>query len=199
MNEKKGHQNEIKMIFYINFFKKQLLKYINYIILKKKKINYLIFIINYKYINNFFFFIKNNSFCMFKLLNDICVIDNINKIKRFEIVYNITSIQYNYRFIIKTYLNNVFIDSISTLYNSANWLERECWDLYGVYFINHPDLRRILTDYGFEGYPFRKDFPINGYIELRFDEEKFLISYEPIQLSQEYRLFNFLSPWENLY
>lgn len=187
------------MIFYINFLKKQLLKYINYIILKKKKINYLIFIINYKYINNFFFFIKNNTFCLFKLLNDICVIDNINKIKRFEIVYNITSIQYNYRFIIKTYLNNVFIDSISLLYNSANWLERECWDLYGVYFINHPDLRRILTDYGFEGYPFRKDFPINGYIELRFDEEKFLISYEPIQLSQEYRLFNFLSPWENLY
>jgi NADH-quinone oxidoreductase subunit C len=185
--------------FYINFLKINLIKYIYSIILKKNKKNYLVIVILTKYIKEFFFFIFKNTFFIGKILNDICVIDNINKLKRFEIIYNITSIKYNYRFIIKSFLNNVFIETITNIYNSANWLERECWDLYGIYFISHPDLRRILTDYGFEGYPFRKDFPINGYIELRFDEEKYLISYEPIQLTQEYRLFNFLSPWENLY
>lgn len=186
-------------MFYINYLKKNLLKYINYIIKKKKRKNYLTILANYNYIQELFFFFNKNNFFLFKVLNDICIIDNINKIKRFEIVYNITSMTFHYRFIIKFFLNNIFINSITNIYNSANWLERECWDLYGIYFINHPDLRRILTDYGFEGHPFRKDFPINGYIELRFDEEKYLISYEPIQLTQEYRLFNFLSPWENIY
>ena len=188
---------KLNIIFYKKLLKKLLKKYINFIIFKKKNLNQLI-IYNNNNIYNILLFLKYNNFTQFKILNDICVIDYPYKKKRFEIIYNILSIKYNLRFFLKTFLLNNYIQSISTLYLSANWLERENWDLFGIFFFNHPDLRRILTDYGFVGHPFKKDFPINGYIELRFDEEKYSIVYEPIEIMQEYRLFNFLNPWENL-
>lgn len=182
----------------LNIINKFLKKYIYCILLRTLKNNYITVFSYNKYIYNLLLFFNKNNLFMYKLLNDICIIDYPNNKKRFQVIYNITSIQYNNRLFVKTYLEDVFIDSIVNIFSSAGWLERENWDLFGICFINNFDLRRILTDYGFEGYPLRKDFPVNGYIELRFDEEKYLILYEPIQLTQEYRLFNFSSPWENL-
>lgn len=187
-----------KIIMILNIINKFLKKYIYCILLRTLKNNYITVFSYNKYIYNLLLFFNKNNLFMYKLLNDICIIDYPNNKKRFQVIYNITSIQYNNRLFVKTYLEDVFIDSIVNIFSSAGWLERENWDLFGICFINNFDLRRILTDYGFEGYPLRKDFPVNGYIELRFDEEKYLILYEPIQLTQEYRLFNFSSPWENL-
>lgn len=144
--------------------------------------------------------LKLHSLTQMKNLVELTAVDSPTATLRFYVTYFLLSTQTNSRLHVSVQTNEILpIISVTSLFNSANWYERETWDLFGIMFANHPDLRRILTDYGFEGYPFRKDFPINGYIELRFDEEKYLISYEPIQLTQEYRLFNFLSPWENLY
>lgn len=184
------------MIYYKKLLKKNLKKYINFIIFKKKKINELILYINNLY--NIIFFLKKHSFTCLNLLKDICIIDYPNKKKRFEIIYNLLSIKFNLRFYLKIFIEKPYIESLTNIYKSSNWLERENWDLFGIYFYNHPDLRRILTDYGFNGFPFRKDFPINGYIELRYDEEKFDLVYESIEIMQEYRLFHFTSPWENI-
>lgn len=197
MNEKKELQSEINMLV-LNIIKKIINKYIYCILFRKHKINYITIFILSNYINDILFFLNKNNLFLYKLLNDICVVDYPNNKKRFQIIYNITSVQYNTRLFLKTFLEDILINTVTNIFTSAGWLERENWDLFGIYFINHIDLRRILTDYGFEGHPLRKDFPINGYIELRFDEEKYLIVYEPIQLTQEYRLFNFSSPWENL-
>jgi NADH/F420H2 dehydrogenase subunit C len=185
--------------FYIKYFEKILPKYCNYIIKKKIKPRELLILSTKKYIYYFLLFMKNNSFFQTKILADICCIDYPNRSKRFEIIYNLLSVRYNFRFLVKTYLSvNSYLYSIAPLFNSANWLERENWDLFGIFFFNHPDLRRILTDYGFEGYPLRKDFPLTGYIELRYDDENSNIVYESVELAQEYRLFNFTSPWEEL-
>jgi NADH:ubiquinone oxidoreductase subunit C len=106
------------------------------------------------------------------------------------------SLKYKFRLRIKLYVNeNEYISSIVGLYSGANWLERENWDMFGIYFTNHPDLRRILTDYGFEGFPFRKDFPLSGYIELRYDDEDRVVVYENLEITQEFRYFDFASPW----
>lgn len=205
MNDKKVLWNEINITmnqlnFYIKILKKIIPKFCDFLILKRIKKNELILYINQSYnLWNILFFIKNNTFFQVKTLTDICVIDYPNKIKRFELIYNLLSIKYNFRFLLKT--NTTMynpINSITSLYYSANWLERECWDLFGIFFLNHPDLRRILTDYGFEGFPLRKDFPLTGYIEVRYDDEKSNIVYEPLEISQEYRLFNFTSPWEKI-
>lgn len=141
--------------------------------------------------------LKKNELINIKVLVDICVVDRPDNKKRFEVIYNLLSVKNNVRVFIKTYTNN-YLKSLCSIYSSAVWIERECWDMFGIFFLNHPDLRRILTDYGFEGFPLRKDFPLSGYIEVRFDDEKFNIVYEPIQMSQEYRLFNFNSPWEKI-
>jgi NADH:ubiquinone oxidoreductase subunit C len=110
------------------------------------------------------------------------------------------SLKYKFRLRIKLYVNeNEYISSIVGLYSGANWLERENWDMFGIYFINHPDLRKILTDYGFEGYPLRKDFPLTGYLELRYDDKKRSIVYENLEISQEYRFFNFSNSWTKIY
>jgi len=115
---------------------------------------------------------------------------------RFSIIYDVLSLTYNVRLRIKVYLNEVeAISSLTSIYINANWWEREIWDLFGVYFENHPDLRKILTDYGFEGYPLRKDFPLYGYLDLRYDEVKKQIVVEPIELSQNFRSFVFETLW----
>lgn len=161
----------------------------NEIIIELKKKNYLIPIL---------IFFKNHYKTQMKILVDICTTDYLFKNnKRFEINYILLSIKYNFRIRIKLYLKeNDTLPSIQYIYSSANWLERENWDMFGIFFNNHPDLRRILTDYGFEGFPFRKDFPLNGYIELRYDDEKRVVVYENIEITQEFRNFDFASPWD---
>jgi len=143
-----------------------------------------------------FFFLKYHTNCQYKLISDICAVDYPNKINRFIIVYNLLSIRFNSRLRIKVMINELqSINSITNIFKAASWWEREIWDLFGIFFNNHPDLRRILTDYGFEGYPLRKDFPLSGYLEVYYNELKKRVVYEPIQLSQKYRLFEFNTPW----
>ena len=116
---------------------------------------------------------------------------------RFEVVYHLLSIHHNSRIRIKTPLDEMTpLDSIVEIYNSANWWERETWDMFGIFFSNHPDLRRILTDYGFEGHPLRKDFPLSGFVEVRYDDSEKRVITEPIEMTQEFRYFDFSSPWE---
>lgn len=142
-------------------------------------------------------FLKKTTVLKFTILADICVVDYPNRIYRYEIVYNLLSSFYNLRLFIKFFLKDSdYILTLTSLYSSSGWLEREVWDLYGIFFFKNPDLRRILTDYGFEYYPFRKDFPLTGYLELRYDDSLNSIVYEPVELAQEYRIFNFISPWE---
>nr|AEP43628.1 NADH dehydrogenase subunit 9 [Phytophthora pseudosyringae]AEP43630.1 NADH dehydrogenase subunit 9 [Phytophthora pseudosyringae] len=143
------------------------------------------------------FFLKNHTNSQFKILSEICTVDYINKEKRFEIIYNLLSIRFNSRLKVKILINEFQpVDSIITIYKAANWCEREVWDMFGIFFINHPDLRRILTDYGFEGHPLRKDFPLSGFLEVFYNELKKRVVYEPINLAQQYRLFEFNNPWD---
>ena len=142
------------------------------------------------------FFLKSNINCQFKQLVDVIAYDILGKTERFTIVYSLLSIHYNVRLsVIITTTELMPVPSVSLLYNSAIWLEREVWDLYGIFFYKHPDLRRILTDYGFDGHPLRKDFPLTGFIEIFYDDSKKRIVYENISLAQEYRNFNFKNPW----
>nr|AEP43618.1 NADH dehydrogenase subunit 9 [Phytophthora cf. porri 2 FM-2011] len=143
------------------------------------------------------FFLKNHTNSQFKILSEICAVDYINQEKRFEIIYNLLSIRFNSRLKIKIKINELQpVDSIINIYQAANWCEREIWDMFGIFFFNHPDLRRILTDYGFEGHPLRKDFPLSGFLEVFYNELKKRVVYEPINLSQQYRLFEFNNPWD---
>ena len=142
-------------------------------------------------------FLKDHENCLFKILVDIFVVDYPTKDCRFEVVYCLLSTKYNCRLKIKTFVDEITpLQSIVDLYQSANWLEREIWDMNGIYIEEHPDLRRILTDYGFEGHPLRKDFPLSGYSEVRYDDSQKRVISESLELSQEFRVFNFNSPWE---
>ena len=140
---------------------------------------------------------KINNVCQFRTLIDITAIDYPEQEERFCLVYHYLSMQQNIRIRIKSFLKEEqIVPSITNLFPSANWFEREVFDMYGILFSNHPDMRRILTDYGFQGHPLRKDFPTTGYLELRYDQEKKKVIYEPVKLTQEYRNFDFMSPWE---
>jgi len=183
--------------FYLKLFKGLYKKFINFIILRKSHANIIEMSIQPQYLYNFISTLKANSLTQLKILNDICVIDYPERTNRFELNYNLLSVKYNFRVFLKTYTSS-YISSVTSIFSCANWIERECWDMFGIFFLNHPDLRRILTDYGFEGFPMRKDFPLTGYIEIRYDDEKANIVYEPLEMSQEYRLFNFTSPWEKI-
>lgn len=144
-----------------------------------------------------FFFLKHHTNTQYKSISDICAVDYPTKKNRFEIVYNLLSIQFNNRLRIKVQVNELqSVESITQIFKGANWFEREVWDLFGIFFTNHPDLRRILTDYGFEGHPLRKDFPLSGYLEVRYSEIKKRVVYEPIMLTQEFRSFDFETPWK---
>jgi len=141
-------------------------------------------------------FLKNNTSCQYKLLSCISGVDFPDRKKRFEVVYELLSLTYNARIRVKTRTDEVNpIDSVVSIFPAADWWEREIWDLYGVFFRNHPDLRRILTDYGFEGHPLRKDFPLSGYVEVRYDERKKRVVCEPLSFAQEFRTFEFNGPW----
>ena len=143
--------------------------------------------------------LKENEKTKYDQLIDITAIDYINNNKRFEIVYFFLSLKFNSRLIIKTQLTDKEeIDSIYQIFESANWYERECYDLFGIKFNDHPDLRRIMTDYNFEGHPLRKDFPLTGHTEVRYDDLEKRVVYDPVNLTQEYRHFDYSSPWEGL-
>lgn len=144
-------------------------------------------------------YLKNNWALQYKTLSGITAVDYPEEKKRFKIFYILLSYKLNNRIIINTSTTDkVPIDSITSIYRGANWYEREVWDMFGIYFINHPDLRRILTDYGFEGFPFRKDFPQTGFLEVRYDDGKKCVLYEEVELAQEYRFFKYLNPWSNI-
>ena len=141
-------------------------------------------------------FLKYHTNSQYKVLADMTAIDYLKKEKRFEVVYNLLSVSFNSRIRVKTYVNEMTaLPTASSIFSCANWLEREIWDMYGVYFTQHQDLRRILTDYGFEGHPLRKDFPLNGYISVRYDDVNKIVVCEPTELTQEFRTFNFQTPW----
>jgi len=142
-------------------------------------------------------FLKDHHNCQFVSLADIAGVDVPTRDYRFEIVYNLLSLRFNARIRVKTYTDEMTpLDSSVEVFQGSNWYEREIWDMYGVFFANHPDLRRILTDYGFEGHPFRRDFPLSGYVELRYDDEVKRIVAEPVELAQEFRKFDYSTPWE---
>ena len=144
-------------------------------------------------------FLKEDQNCKFNILIDICGVDYPEKDKRFEIVYHFLSLSVNRRIRIKLMTDEgTKVPSIVDLFPSAGWYEREVYDLFGVIFSGNTDLRRLLTDYGFKGHPLRKDFPLTGYVEVRYDEEQKRVIYEPVKLTQEFRNFDFVSPWEGM-
>jgi len=142
-------------------------------------------------------FLRDDPECEFKVLIDICGVDYPNRPRRFDVVYHLLSVAKNQRVRVRVEAEeNVPVPSVASVYPAANWFEREAFDMFGILFSGHPDMRRLLTDYGFSGYPLRKDFPLTGYVEVRWDDEHKRVVYEPVKLVQEFRDFDFLSPWE---
>lgn len=185
-------KNKLKSLY--RYILNQIPKFIYKIYINK---NQIILYTYSTYLNNIVFYLKNHYNTQFKLLMDICAVDYPNKKNRFEIVYNFLSIKKKSRIIVKIVTNETLpVPSVTHQFNSAGWYEREVWDMFGVYFSNNLDLRRILTDYGFEGFPLRRDFPLSGYVELRYDDEKKRIISESLELTQEFRHFNLMNPWK---
>lgn len=142
-------------------------------------------------------FLKEDPEARFQSLMDITAVDYPNRPERFDVVYHLLSYTHNFRIRVKIKADEKTpVPSAIGVYPAAGWFEREVWDMFGVMFSGHPDLRRILTDYGFQGHPFRKDFPLTGYVELRYSEEQKRVVYEPVKLTQDFRSFDFMSPWE---
>ena len=167
--------------------------------IKRSEINFnqLVIYIDVEDIISTILFLKTNEKCRFRQLIDITAVDYPQNEKRFKVVYLLLSHEKNLRIIINTKIDEkITVPSITKIFPSANWMEREVFDMYGISFKDHPDLRRILTDYGFNGYPLRKDFPLTGHTEVRYSEEKKKVISEPVKLDQEYRDFDFESPWE---
>ncbi|OKH90092.1 NADH-quinone oxidoreductase subunit C [Thalassospira sp. TSL5-1] len=144
-------------------------------------------------------FLRDDAGCLFKQLIDICGVDYPERAERFEVVYHLLSLKHNLRIRVKVSTDEETpVPTAVGVYSAADWFERETWDMYGVFFADHPDPRRILTDYGFEGHPLRKDFPLTGYVEVRYDDERKRVVYEPVKLVQDFRNFDFESPWEGM-
>ena len=153
--------------------------------------------INVSFIEEFTSFLKLNPVCQFRTLIDITAVDYPEEEYRFQLIYHYLSMHQNIRIRIKIPVKDQeIVPSITSVFPAANWFEREVFDMYGILFGSHPDMRRLLTDYGFKGHPLRKDFPTTGYLEVRYDQEKKQVIYEPVKLNQEYRRFDFVSPWE---
>ncbi len=142
-------------------------------------------------------FLREDASCKFQVLCDVCGVDYPERSERFDVVYNLLSLKHNQRICVKVKTDErTPVPSVVSLYPTANWFEREAWDMYGIMFSGHPDLRRMLTDYGFEGHPLRKEFPLSGHVEMRYSEDEKRVVYEPVSLVQEFRSFDFQSPWE---
>ena len=144
-------------------------------------------------------FLRDDAGCLFEQLTDITAVDYPEREQRFEVVYHLLSMKQNRRLRVKCLTDEEQpVPSASGVHPAATWFERETWDMFGIFFADNPDLRRILTDYGFEGHPLRKDFPLTGYVEVRYDDEQKRVVYEPVKLTQDFRTFDFLSPWEGM-
>lgn len=144
-------------------------------------------------------FLRDDGRCRFEVLIDICGVDYPERAERFDVVYHLLSPRLNQRIRVKLTTDDVTpVASAVEIFAAANWFEREAYDMYGILFSGHPDLRRLLTDYGFQGFPLRKDFPLTGYVEVRYDDAKKRVVYEPVKLTQEFRSFDFESPWEGV-
>lgn len=142
-------------------------------------------------------FLRDDARCRFINITDVCGVDYPDRLNRFDVVYHFLSPTQNLRIRVRVRTDEVTpVPSITSVFPGADWFEREAYDMYGILFTGHPDLRRILTDYGFDGYPLRKDFPLTGFVEVRYDEERKRVVYEPVVLAQEFRNFDYLSPWE---
>lgn len=142
-------------------------------------------------------FLRDDANCLFKILVDITAADYPERSERFEVVYNLLSMSHNQRVRVKVLADaETPVPTAVPVFSTAGWFEREVWDMFGIFFTGHPDLRRMLTDYGFEGHPLRKDFPLTGYVEVRYDEQQKRVVYEPVELTQDFRHFDFMSPWE---
>src|SRR5262249_22011947 len=141
--------------------------------------------------------LRDDPGMLFKQLIDVTAVDHPDRELRFDVVYHLLSLHHNQRIRVKVRTDAATpVASLTSVFRAATWFEREAWGMYGVMFSDHPDLRRLLTDYGFEGHPLRKDFPLTGYVELRYDDEQKRVVYEPVSLRQDFRNFDFLSPWE---
>jgi len=146
---------------------------------------------------NLLTFLRDDSNCLFKILSDLCGVDYPERENRFDVVYNLLSVRHNQRVRVKVYCDEGdLVPSATAVYSAASWYEREAYDLYGILFCDHPDMRRLLTDYGFEGHPLRKDFPLTGHFQVRYDEAQKRVVREPVKLAQAFRSFDFSSPWE---
>jgi NADH-quinone oxidoreductase subunit C len=141
--------------------------------------------------------LRDDPDCQFKVLLDVTGVDRPDREQRFSVVYHLLSMKHNRRVRVVVETDEFTpVPSVVSVFSTANWFERETWDMYGILFSDHPDLRRLLTDYGFDGHPLRKDFPLTGYVEMRYDPEQQRVVYEPVNLRQDFRSFDFLSPWE---
>lgn len=153
---------------------------------------------NAKDLKGVLLFFKNHVLCQFKVLSCLSGVDYPQKKNRFKLVYELLSIRYNTRIRVAIFVDELcVVDSVDSIYSTSSWYECEIFDMFGLFFRNHPNLKRILTDYGFEGYPLRKDFPLTGFVEMRYNETKKRVVSEAVELAQEYRTFKFLSPWKN--
>jgi len=143
--------------------------------------------------------LRDDAGCLFKMLIDICGVDYPERARRFDVVYNLLSLRHNRRIRVKVPVDEATtVPSAVSVYSAAGWYERETWDLFGIAFSDHPDLRRLLTDYGFDGHPLRKDFPLTGHVEVRYDDAQKRVVYDTVKLTQDFRSFDFLSPWEGM-
>jgi NADH dehydrogenase (ubiquinone) Fe-S protein 3 len=201
MNELNININKkIKILEYVVYLNQNLIKYIKKIEILKSKKSINLILKDAKFLEPTIFFLKKHSKNQFELLSDIFSIDLLSNMNfyRFQVLYSLLSLRFNIRI---NLIINVHeyqkINSIFYIFKNASWFEREIWDMFGIFFFNHNDLRRILSDYGFEGFPLRKDFPLSGFFEIRYDDKKKRIVYEVIETSQEFRLFEFKSPWES--
>lgn len=165
---------------------------LNIIVIKNEIILYT----SSKYLYSLIFFLRYHTNTQYNIVSDITAIDYPEHKQRFEIVYNLLSPLYNSRLRVKTIIDEMTpLPSLTVIYPGIGWMERETWDMFGIYFYNHPDLRRILTDYGFDGFPLLKNYPLSGFLEVRYDEEQKRVVHEPIEITQEFRNFDMISPW----
>lgn len=164
----------------------------NIVIIKNEIIIYT----SVKHLNQLIFFLNSHTNSLFQTLSELTAVDYPDQKLRFEVIYNLLSTLYSTRIRVKTLIDEITpLPSLTNIYPGANWMERETWDMFGIYFYNHPDLRRILTDYGFEGFPLLKNWPLSGYLEVRYDDEQKRVINEPIEITQEYRNYDLISPW----
>lgn len=189
----KGNKHLLGSIKWLHSIQRMLPRWIHNIIILKNEI---IIHTPAKYLYSLTFFLKNHTNSQYKIVSDLTAIDYPENTQRFDMVYILLSPFFNQRMRIKVIVDEMTpLPSLTSIYPGTEWMEREAWDMFGIYFYNHPDLRRILTDYGFDGFPLLKNFPLSGFLEVRYDDEQKRVVYEPIEITQEFRNFDMISPW----